>query len=267
LNQELTAQYPEEGANFFRLDPEEVSEGRGAFLVAFLRSAAVGCGAVRLLDSATAELKRMFIALPARRKGIGRILLTELELEARRLGARRLLLETGPRQEAALAMYRGAGFHEIPCFGEYVGSPQSVCLAKEMFVTQRATGTFDVKLAPQARTTNAEDATLGRMSIDKQFHGDLEASSKGEMLSALTAVKGSAGYVAIERVRGTLHGRAGTFALQHNGTMTRGEPQLAVTVVPDSGTDQLEGLAGKMAINISAGKHFYDFEYSIANNP
>jgi hypothetical protein len=102
------------------------------------------------------------------------------------------------------------------------------------------------------------------MSIDKQFHGDLEATSKGQMLSAVTAVKGSAGYVAIERVSGTLHGRSGTFVLQHSGTMTRGAPQQSVTVVPDSGTGQLVGLAGKMTINITDGKHSYEFEYSLA---
>jgi hypothetical protein len=105
------------------------------------------------------------------------------------------------------------------------------------------------------------------MSIDKQFYGDLEATSKGEMLSAGTAVKGSAGYVAIERVSGTLHGRGGTFVLQHNGTMTRGAPQLTITVVPDSGTDQLMGLAGSMAIQIADGKHSYDFEYTLAETP
>jgi putative acetyltransferase len=132
LNEELSAQYPEEGANYFRLDPEEVSEGRGAFLVVFVDSAALGCGAVRLVDPETAELKRMFITVPARGKGLGRILLAELEREATRLGARRLLLETGPRQYAALAMYRRAGFQEIPCFGEYIGSPMSVCMGKQL---------------------------------------------------------------------------------------------------------------------------------------
>src|SRR5215216_7138250 len=109
----------------------------------------------------------------------------------------------------------------------------------ETVVTTRASGTFEVKLTPQATDAPA----LGRMSIDKQFHGDLEGTSKGEMLAMGTAVEGSAGYVAIERVTGTLHGRSGTFALQHSGTMTRGEPHLTITVVPDSGTGQLAGLA------------------------
>ena len=130
----------------------------------------------------------------------------------------------------------------------------------------RATGTFDVKLSPQAMDEKA-DARLGRMSLDKQFHGDLEGISKGEMLTASTSVKGSAGYVAIERVSGTLHGRSGSFTLQHSGTMTRGAPQLTITVVPDSGSDQLKGLAGKMMITIADGKHSYEFEYTLTENP
>lgn len=125
-----------------------------------------------------------------------------------------------------------------------------------------ATGTFDVKLNPQP---SGEEPAVGRMSVDKQFHGDLEGSSKGEMLTAMTAVKDSAGYVAVEKVTGTLQGRSGTFMLQHTGTMTRGAPHLSVTVVPDSGTGQLEGLTGKMAINIVDGKHLYDFEYVLPN--
>jgi hypothetical protein len=126
-----------------------------------------------------------------------------------------------------------------------------------------ASGTFEVKLAPQPPDDKVGDPTVGRMSIEKQFHGDLEASSKGQMLTAMTDLKGSAGYVAIERVAGTLHGRSGTFALQHTGTMTRGAPQLSVTVVPDSGTGQLVGLAGKMETKVTDGKHFYEFEYTL----
>jgi uncharacterized protein DUF3224 len=132
---------------------------------------------------------------------------------------------------------------------------------KEAVVATRARGTFDVKLGPEL-TENSTGGALGRMSLDKQFHGDLEGTSKGQMLTASTSVKDSAGYVAIERVTGTLHGRSGTFALQHSGTMTRGAPQLTITVVPDSGTGQLVGLAGKMIIRIEDGKHFYDFEYT-----
>jgi len=127
-----------------------------------------------------------------------------------------------------------------------------------------ASGTFEVKITPQKPDNQeAESANLGRMSIDKKFSGDLEATSKGEMLSAMTDVKGSAGYVALERVSGKLHGRSGTFVLQHSGAMTRGAPELSITVVPDSGTGQLEGLAGKMTIKIDAGKHFYEFDYTL----
>jgi hypothetical protein len=108
------------------------------------------------------------------------------------------------------------------------------------------------------------DAALGRMVIDKQFHGELEATSRGQMLSTMTAIKGSAGYVAIEIVSGSLAGRHGTFALQHSATMNRGTPSLSIMVVPDSGTGQLTGLTGKMSINIAPdGKHSYDFEYTL----
>lgn len=134
-------------------------------------------------------------------------------------------------------------------------------------MTTHASGAFEVQLTPQAPADQAgeapQDSPLGRLLIDKQFHGDLEATSQGQMLSAGTAVADSAGYVALERVSGTLHGRRGTFVLQHCGTMTRGAPQLAITVVPDSGTDQLTGLAGGMAITIVDGQHGYDFAYTL----
>ena len=133
-------------------------------------------------------------------------------------------------------------------------------------MTMHANGTFEVKLAPQAAEDG--DAGLGRMSIDKQFHGDLEGTSRGFMLSsAATIVKGSGGYVAMERVTGKLKDRSGSFVLQHSGTMTRGVAQLSVTVVPDSGTDQLAGLAGIMTIKIDAGKHSYEFEYTLPVTP
>jgi hypothetical protein len=128
----------------------------------------------------------------------------------------------------------------------------------------RATGTFEVKLAPQALADTAAEKTLGRMTIDKIYQGDLEATAKGEMLTALTGIKDSAGYVAIEHVSGTLQGRKGTFVLQHTGTMTRGAQSLSVTVVPDSGTGDLAGLSGKMDIKIEPGKHAYDLDYTIA---
>lgn len=129
-----------------------------------------------------------------------------------------------------------------------------------------AIGPFEVKITPQT-DDKIGDPTVGRMAIDKTFHGDLEATSKGQMLTAMTDVKGSAGYVAIERVTGSLRTstgvRTGTFALQHTATMNRGVPELSVTVVPDSGTGQLVGLTGKMNIIITEGKHSYDFEYTL----
>jgi hypothetical protein len=131
-------------------------------------------------------------------------------------------------------------------------------------LTNHASGTFEVKMNPQAPEDEVGDPTVGRMSLDKRFHGDLEATSRGQMLATRTDVEGSAGYVAIERVRGALHGREGTFALQHSGIMTRGVPQLNISVVPDSGTGQLTGLAGTMTIDIDEGRHSYDFEYTLA---
>jgi hypothetical protein len=129
-------------------------------------------------------------------------------------------------------------------------------------MANRAAGTFEVKLTPQEAETGA-DPTLGRMTIEKTFQGDLEGASKGQMLTARTAMQGSAGYVAIERVTGSLHGRPGSFTLQHTGTMTRGEPQLIISVVPDSGSGELEGITGQMAIQIEGGQHSYEFEYTI----
>jgi hypothetical protein len=121
-----------------------------------------------------------------------------------------------------------------------------------------ATGTFEVKLTPQT-----DDPMVGRMTIDKQFHGDLEGTSKGQMLAMQGDVKGSAGYVAMERVTGTLAGRSGSFALQHTGSMNRGATELSVTVVPDSGTAGLAGLHGRMNIIRAEGKHSYEFEYTL----
>jgi hypothetical protein len=131
-------------------------------------------------------------------------------------------------------------------------------------MTQHARGSFEVTLAPQPADAYADGAALGRLSIDKRFHGDLDATSKGQMLTGMSAVKGSAGYVAIERVSGTLGGRTGSFVLQHSGTMTRGAPRLSVSVVPDSGTDELAGLTGTMTIDVANGAHSYAFEYAFA---
>jgi len=128
-------------------------------------------------------------------------------------------------------------------------------------MTEKINGTFDVKLAPQP--PDADGSQIGRMLLDKQFHGPLDATSKGQMLAFRSPVQGSAGYVAMEQVTGTLDGRKGSFVLQHSGTMTRGEQHLVLTVVPDSGTGELTGLAGRMGITITDGKHFYDFEYTL----
>lgn len=133
--------------------------------------------------------------------------------------------------------------------------------AKGTVMKHRITGPFDVVVKPRTDDPSVGDAAIGRMSLDKQFHGELEAVSKGQMLGVRTAVKGSAGYVAMERVVGTLAGRAGSFVLQHSSTMTRGEPRQSITVVPDSGTEGLVGLAGSMSIEIAEGKHSYQFEY------
>lgn len=129
--------------------------------------------------------------------------------------------------------------------------------------THRATGPFDVKLLPVQSAALEGQAELASMSIDKQFHGALEATSKGQMLACGGPSKGSGGYVAMERVTGALDGRQGTFVLQHSATMNRGVPELSITVVPDSGTGELTGLTGKMGIQIAEGKHSYDFEYAL----
>ncbi len=135
---------------------------------------------------------------------------------------------------------------------------------KEVGMTIHVTGPFDVKLLPQDAPDKAEGSTLGRMSIDKHYHGDLEAQGTGQMLTALTDVKDSAGYVAIERITGTLNGKTGSFVMQHSGTLDHGAQHLSVTVVPDSGTGQLKGITGKMGVIIAAdGKHSYEFEYTL----
>ncbi len=129
----------------------------------------------------------------------------------------------------------------------------------------KVTGNFEVKLSPlDFYAQGLDGVNLGRMSIDKQFKGALEATSKGEMLSAMTTVKGSAGYVAIEQVTGVLSGKNGSFVLQHFGTMNQGSDRLVLEVVPNSGSGELSSLAGKMAIKIEDGKHCYEFEYELA---
>jgi Protein of unknown function (DUF3224) len=135
-------------------------------------------------------------------------------------------------------------------------------------MTSLAVGTFEVTMNPEPPYDIDEGASIGRVSIKKQFSGDLQASSTVEMIGARSVlVKGSAGYVAIERVTGSLHGRSGSFVLQHSGTMTRGKGELHVSVVPDSGTGELKGLAGRMTIEISDGNHSYGFDYVFEDAP
>ena len=133
-------------------------------------------------------------------------------------------------------------------------------------MTERATGTFEVELTPQPLADGEADAALGRLAIAKQFYGDLTGTSRGEMLSVKTHLPDSAGYVATEKVTGTLHGRRGTFVLQHSATVNRGEHQLTIAVVPDSGTGELAGLSGLMTILIDAG-HRYVLEYALKTTP
>lgn len=132
----------------------------------------------------------------------------------------------------------------------------------ETTMTEHIRGTFDVKMIPQQPSEGAPEA-IGRMLLDKQYHGELEGTGQGQFLGFRSAVEGSAGYVAMELVEGTLAGHKGTFVLQHSGSMNRGELGLALGVVPDSGTGELEGLSGTMNIVIEEGQHFYEFEYSL----
>jgi GNAT superfamily N-acetyltransferase len=132
LNTELSDRYPEDGANHFRLDADEVAHGRGAFLIAMRWGTPVGCGAVRRIGGRAGEIKRMYVVPAERGRGVGRVILASLEAEARALGLDRLLLETGARQPEAIALYERAGFRTIPLFGEYMNSPLSVCMAKDL---------------------------------------------------------------------------------------------------------------------------------------
>jgi hypothetical protein len=151
----------------------------------------------------------------------------------------------------SLALGLAAGFVPATVHG------QKAAMAKQ------ASGTFDVKITLQ-KDEGVGDATIGRMGIDKQYHGDLEGTGLGQMLTGMAeAVKDSGTYVAIERVRGTLQGRKGSFAVWHAGTMARGRQSLTITVIPDSGTDELTGIAGTMTIDIRDGKHYYGFDYSL----
>jgi len=134
-------------------------------------------------------------------------------------------------------------------------------------MTKTASGSFEVQTRPLPHSDAAEGSRLGRFSLDKRFSGDLEGVGQGEMLTAMTTVQGSAGYVAIERVTGSLGGRHGSFVFQHAGTMAHGTQQLAITVLPDSGIGDLVGLSGRLAIRIADGKHFYEFHYDLPDAP
>jgi hypothetical protein len=130
-------------------------------------------------------------------------------------------------------------------------------------MTQIARGTFSVDMKPQSEPNAVDGVSLGRMSLNKKFEGELQGAGQGEMLTALTPIKGSAGYVAIERFTGTVHGRSGSFVFQHSGTMNQGAQQLSIAVVPGSGTGELLGIAGAFRLNIVDGKHLYEFEYTL----
>ena len=145
----------------------------------------------------------------------------------------------------------------VSAFTLPVQTPKGAAMAKH------ASGTFDVKITPQ-KDEGIGDATIGRMSIEKQYHGDLEGAGLGQMLAGMAAdVTDSGAYVAIERVRGTLQGKKGSFAVHHRGVMTRGAQDLVITVIPDSGTEELKGITGTMTIDIRDGKHFYGFDYTL----
>ena len=172
---------------------------------------------------------------------------------------------------SATSIVRGAGFTgALVILTVIVNSspgaqmrPDPNAQKAERTVAARATGTFEVKLTPQPADQYADGTAVARLTIDKTFTGALQATSNGQMLSAMGGVKGSAGYVAIERVSGTLAGRRGSFVLQHSGTMDRGAASLSVSVVPDSGSDELAGLAGTMQIKIEGGLHSYEFSYTV----
>lgn len=146
-------------------------------------------------------------------------------------------------------------------------TPGAKLQRKDPVMIRHAEGTFTVKTAPLPPDEATSGTPIGRYALDKEFHGDLEAVSKGEMLGAGDLAKGTAGYVAIEHITGTLHGRSGSFALQHIGTMDQGKFQLSVTVVPGSGAGDLAGIAGTMTINVAAGKHSYILEYTLPDKP
>lgn len=154
-------------------------------------------------------------------------------------------------------------FIGIATLAPHVLQGQQQDARREARVSARASGTFEVKLTPQPPAHDTDAQSIGRLSIEKIYHGDLAGTAQGQMLTALTAVKGSAGYVAIERVTAKLHGKRGSFVLQHHGIMDRDEQSLTVVIVPDSGTDDLVGIEGSMKIMVNGGKHLYAMDYSL----
>lgn len=165
-------------------------------------------------------------------------------LPARRTSLRRLACATGATGAALAGTFPAIGAHAMPD-------------------TRTATGTFEVQLSPQGEADASDGNQLGLMLLNKRFSGDLQGTGAGRMLTGMTATRGSAGYVAIERVTGTLQGRSGSFVFQHSGSMDRGAQQLSITVVPDSGTGELTGLRGQFSIQIEGGVHRYRFEYTL----
>ena len=163
---------------------------------------------------------------------------------------------------AALGIFLSA----IPPAEAQSTAPRSAGIHQERVVTTVARGTFDVTMKPLPSDEIAEAAALGRMSIQKQLHGDITGSSKGQMLMTSSAVAGSASYVALERVTGTVHGKRGSFSLQHSAWMAGGQQGMTITVVPDSGTEELVGLKGTFLIIVADGKHSYEFEYSLPDS-
>jgi len=145
----------------------------------------------------------------------------------------------------------------------YAATPALTAAQTQGTIMHHAKGTFDVKITPQAHQEGVGDPVVGRLAISKTFSGDLVGNGHGEMLAVRTAVKDSAGYVALEKVVGVMNGRRGSFALQHSGSMNRGASQLSIAIVPDSGTDELTGIAGEMLLDISTGVHHYQFNYQL----
>jgi putative acetyltransferase len=188
LNAELSGRYPEVNANHFRLDTDEVAEDRGAFLVAYSANVPIGCGAIRLLDEATAEIKRMYVAPEARGTGAARFLLDALQTESRRLGATRIVLETGRRQPEALSLYLRAGFVRVPQYGEYLGSPLSVCMAKLLHPARTAPTLGTARLVLSTLTPDdAEPLFAYRSDLEVQRYQYFEPKSVGDAQAFIAA--------------------------------------------------------------------------------